>query len=856
MRYIIGFCILFFSFSGTAQTSIYYSPVNISANEHGFYATMEPKKLAADLAYLLKKATGNSFDIKEYTAGASRGIFLLLDEMVRDSSNECGILETDNKSYIRIRGRYICGISYGMYSWLEELGFKFYLPGDEWTTIPTLKTIFTQSTRFKKYRPHFNLRFFSKSGGIFPIPGVDEHLTNDMEWITWYRRNRMGSGFIAIDGHMGETFNIANRQEIENDPSILAPVNGKRQYAESGKLDPTNKKGVALFSNWIMGEFKTRKKEWLGYLPLKKYFSVDPGDGLNYCHTPECEARFQSVSDQVFFVANQVAEKIKEADPNAGVSTFAYSERADTPSFKIEPNIHVQVVASAFQGVSTTAELVKRWAKKTSNISQYDYINIGIWTMDNPNFDLGRYHQYLMFVKKLGIQGFSYETSYSKFGSGIPQYFILQFLCTPYDALEKKLDIFCRDNFGKAAIFIKKLLKEWYFTEVHAQAQIDYPSFYEDEIGRFFYYLEQASGTTGLTDAEQARLRELKAYIIYLAKYYEIRTDLKVEKQAASDKNFYAQKVEDVLRYSWSLYRTKVFQNSQLNQMLVNNFLPEAFRQQWDYFINKQFPMLFSSKTAAEVVENEYHTLKKQYLPLANFTHELPATFFKTNAKHTADSFKLVTADETAISYFNYSLNIYAPQRGGIKIKCTTGARKAPGTGATAIFSLEKNDYTLMESRSVYRENADTTIFFNIPSAGFYKLYLGRFGNINQQYIIYPRGNFFYINKKTTLFNFLMLQDFSSNSPYPNKWLGLYVPAADSIAFSLINRHASNSFSFKFSDGSTTVVNSGREPFLLTVPVPVKKRNGFVFINNSIFRYSAVLKNIPPYYFFLKNNLR
>jgi len=496
-KIIFGFlAIFFFSCKLSAQqvpTPVYYSIVSMPVTfTDPYYRQFDTRVLAEDVAQLLQQATRKPFQAKPFTGQQNRGIFLLLDSNLTNQGNESGVLESDGKIYVRIKARYTTGISYAMYSWLESLGFRFYLPGDDWTYIPRLNSIYLKGLRSKLYQPYFKLRMFNASGSMDAVKGLDENRQNAKDWRLWHQRNRMGSEYLRINGHIGEAFNMAHRKEIEADTTILAPVKGKRQYDVSGKLDPTNKKGVALFSAWIKSQFLQEQKNRPSFLPFQPYFTADAGDGLNYCHTEECKQTFKSVSDQVFSIVNATAKHIRSADSRAGVSTLAYGERTDTPHINIEPNVQVMVVASAFQSVSTAAELMKRWTKKTNHISQYEYLNIGVWNADKPFFNFNEYHRNLEYLRSLHIDGITYETSFSKFASGILQYFILRYLCEPYQSPQKILDEFCEKNFEQAAVPVKKLFKAWYFSDLHLKTMYDYPSFYADELGNFIQYITDA----------------------------------------------------------------------------------------------------------------------------------------------------------------------------------------------------------------------------------------------------------------------------------------------------------------------------------------------------------------------------
>ena len=858
MKNIILFCaIIFLTQDLSAQTEplpVYYSPVNMpDAWKNDYYGQFDTKLLAEDLASLLQKATGKIFTPLAYQPGAVKGIFLLIDSTTTIAGNETGVINSDGKNFIRITARYTTGISYAMYSWLEQLGFHFYLPGDEWTIIPSLPAIFNKKIIDQIYKPYFRLRMFSASGSIFPVKGLDEDRQNGKAWIKWYQRNRMGCDYIQIGGHIGEAFNIAHRKEIEKDSLILASVNGKRAYNVSGKLDPTYKIGVNLFTDWIVDQFKKEQSSFPSFLPFKKYYTVDAGDGLDYCHTPGCEAQFKSVSDQVFSIANEAAKKIKITDARAGVSTLAYGERADTPSIHIEPNVHVMVVPTAFQSTSTYAELMKRWARKSKNISVYEYLNIGVWAMDKPFFNMDQYFNTLQFLKSLNIEGGEYETSLSKFASGIQQYFILKFLCDPYASVDHLLDEFCKNNFGNAVSPVKKLFKEWYFSNVHLQTNYDYPSFYEDELGRFIQYIIEAENATSLTTAEKYRIEELKAYTIYLCKYYELFAELKSLK-SYSDPTLRKKKVQEILTYTWQLYSTKIFHNTQLNDMLIRS-LNEEEKQQWNYRSSDHFRGI--TKASADVIKSEFEKVKARYLPMAARAYPISDSFFAAYTKYSMDSIRIVTTDEKALSNYLYPLQFYCAEPGLLKIfyKAHSSQSKIK-KGKAAIISVESADLNFIKSDFVYKQNSSGILYYHLPAKGQYKLYLSQYNSTHVTYIIYPGKNLFYHNKKSILMNGLLMQDNAPENAYPNKYLAFYAPPADSIYFSNIYVDSKNTSRFFSATGKMIFVRDDKEKFYNILAVPKNEPYPIIFYQNSQYRWPPVLNNTAPYYFFLKFPLR
>ncbi|MEP7163982.1 MAG: DUF4838 domain-containing protein [Ferruginibacter sp.] len=855
---IIYLISLFFMEGIAAQTisiPVYYSPVDMPASlKTNYYGQFDTQLLAEDLAALLQRATKRSFTVTAFRPGAVKGIFLLLDSSSGFSSNETGKLESDGKSFIRIKAKYTTGIAYAMYSWLEQLGFHFYLPGDEWTIIPSLPAVFNKNIIKKTYRPYFRLRMFNASGGIFAVKGLDEGSQNEKDWQQWYQRNRMGCEYISIDGHIGEWFNIVHKKEIEKDTAILAPINGKRKYSEEGKLDPTYKKGVALFSDWIVDESRIHQKQMPAFLPYKKYYSVDAGDGLNYCHTPQCESQFKTVSDQVFSIANETARKIKRSDARAGVSLLAYTERADTPSIRIESNVHVMVVPTAFQSVSISTELMQRWAKKTTNISQYDFLNIGVWAYDTPFFDLYQYHNNLQFIKSLGIEGMSFETSLSKFSSGVQQYFILKFLCEPYRSIESILDEFCKNNFETAAVPIKKLLKEWYFSDIHL-AGYDKNSFYEDELGRFIGYIMEAENTAGISIGARKRIEELKAYTVYLCKFYEMFTDLKNLESFASDPSLRSAKAEELLTYTWQMYHHKIFHNTQLNDML-KQYVVESKRAVWDFRNSDHFKGI--AENAGNIIKTEFEKEKKKYLPAAIPAIPITDAFLFANTKYSADSIRITTIDETAFGNYSYSLQFYCAAPGTLKIfySADSSRNKNNKRDKVAIIGVESADYRYIKNDFVYKENSSGMIIYRIPFKGHYKLYLSQYNATHIAYTIYPGKNLFYYNKRHILMNGILMQDNSEKNYYPNKYLAFIAPATDSLYFANLYWSCNNTIHLHSGTGKDIPVNISRQPFLNSAAIPKSMQSGFIFYSNTVFRWPPVLKNTVPCYFFLKYPLK
>jgi hypothetical protein len=837
--------------------TVYYSKVQPPAfvwDEYHYH--FNPQNLADDMAALLRQALGKPVATAPFNGQNGPGIFLLLDSTQRYSANEAAWVSCNGSNSLRIMARYANGLSYGLYTYLQRLGFRFYLPGSQWTIVPTLANAFPISIDRQEWKPWFKHRVFTLSGGMPAVAGLDDRRTNAAEWYKWYRRNRMGSEHINIGGHIGELFNMTHQKEIEQDPSLVAPEDGKnRRYSVSAKLDPTNPRGVNLFSNWVLQQYRINHHATPAWIPWSTYQSVDPADGLGYCQTPECIKRFPSISDQVFHVANVAAQKMATAHPGKGVSLYAYVQRTDTPTLKLAPNVHVGIVASAFHNVSTPMEMIKRWSKKCRHLSIYDYLNIGVWSKEAPYFNLARYFQFLQYTKALRIDGFTFESAPSKFGSALVQYFILQYLCEPYGDIQQAFDGFVRQCFGNAAAPIGKMMQEWYFSDVKLATNYDNTTFHEDELGRFFRCMEQASASGG-NGAVQQRLSELKAYLVYLTQHFEYWNDTRLTQQMRQNPALRKQKTEAMLSYTWKLYNTMIFHNTQLNDVL-RSYFPEdaALAQRWDYGKSP----VFAGLAQATHAEADYRQALKTYLPShQSVVTDIPPitdAFLEKTARLTPDSIRIRLIDEEAFVSYRYALQVYCPMPGKLTVRYEAGRTKKSNAQSPAIgyVAMVADDYNYHSEQVLQPSKRQGVITFSLPKKGHYLLWLAQNNATDIGFTLRPGKNLVYINKKTIPMNGVMLLDDSDGKYKANRYLAVYAPpGTPQVTYNIIYPDCANYVQLYNAKGKPLAQDNSQSPYYIKATVPPADTGNFLYMTNGLFRWTPVLKNLPPYYFFLK----
>ncbi len=842
MRLLI-FLFTFSSLSSIAQKNyVYYTPVNTPPSiKSTYYESLNPQYLAEDLAWLLSCATSQSWKPAPFNNN-NKGIILKLNDELLDENNETGHISI-SKSTITISAKYATGLSYAMYSWLQQLGFKFYLPGNNWMVIPKIKNLY-QHPLNKTFSPGFQMRLFHASGGIFPVKDIDDSAKNRNTWFAWLRRNRMGCDYLRIDGHRGELFNQMNKAVIESDSNIIAPIAGKRKYNIEAKLDPTYSKGVTLFTNWLVTQFEKEKQNTANWLPFKIYQSGDLGDGLNYCHTPACKAQFSSVSDQAFYIMNIAAKKIKTVDKRAGISTLAYTERADTPTITIQPNVHVMIVASAFQRITTASELLQRWAKKTSNISLYDFLNIGVWQYDHPFFNLTDYLSFLQLNKHLNVQGLTMETSYSSLAAGIPMYVILQYLADPLHFEQNQLTTLCKDMFGTAAPEIEQLFSLWYQSDVHLRTNIDRPTFYPDELATFISLIKQAEKRNSLTTQQKQRINQLKPYIAYLCGAYELFQNPKIKEDNEANKEYRQQKAEELLQLTWSQYDNLTFHNTQLNELLKKF---TSHPEKWDFKKNISAQI---NHLSTDFANNLFKKYAAQFQSPSSFDFKISPNIWNDIAEQAADSIRIESIDEQAIPSFIYPLMIFTskPTTISVSVHIKEKIIKRADAAPVALTSVERKDYTFIKTHFVTGEMQDTIFYFNLPAAGNYRLFLGRFQQAPLQWTIYSTGALVYINKKNIIHNAIKLID-ETQPKYSNYRLGIYAPKPFEFQEMF---PVKNTAIFSSNENKSSVNKFSDNPYRYSLTLHNNREPSIIYYENEVMRWPTIIMNTPPYFFFVK----
>ena len=317
----------------------------------------------------------------------------------------------------------------------------------------------------------------------------------------------------------------------------------------SAKWDISNPGFVSLFIKDRVEAFQKMKQKF----PDRNLISVEPADGGGDCECDNCK-KMGSVSDRDFYLANKVAEAIKERWPASGVSLYAYNTHAAPPHIALQPNVFVLVIPYRFQNLTDPGVLLKKWSEITGNVGVYDYWSPTDIALDIPLF---RYLQQLPekydLWHRLGLEGFVLETGYNKFNNALAFYFFSRMIWFGETDVVGMLKKFCDENFGKASPVMFTMLERW---GINFRLRFEVPVCME-EIKKA-YAMERDA-------AVQKRLDEIKAVLIYTALEDDAVSNL--SKPGAEDK------VDRLFRYMWSVYNLRIINTGVIHNLIRRKLL-------------------------------------------------------------------------------------------------------------------------------------------------------------------------------------------------------------------------------------------------------------------------------------------
>jgi len=741
---VTAFCMLLFA---NAQT-VYYP----SKSSELLKATAE------DAAMLFQRAIpGSMFITKGYNSLPAEGIILIYDSTINDLQ-ACKV-ESDGKNYIKFSAYSDNGLHFGIYQYLHQLGFRFYQPGSIWEVTPQLvaaykrlDTVFTCSYKYKTWTiSGGHNRWIMDNYTAFRWDTYSGE--NGHNWALYQRRNGM-LGSAAFKGHRDDILTGNFLTTLQNNPCYVANYNGSRQANSQSVPDIFNPSAKALWANAIEQRVTQYKSVIYGnkdfytniYRNFKynnEYISIEVPDGAKFGNSKENEVctavDYPKESDQHFILANATVEKIMAKYPDQHFQLYAYSGHADVPSasIAINKNIDIQLISTVYQMESSANGLRNRWYNRSSNVSEYLYLNLSNWSGETPSFKWSVVKDVLDIARLKKSQGIVWEASPAKFGS-LPVLLAANNFLKDNIEVDSTLHEFCNNMFGAANNTVYKIFQLWGGEDFT-------PNKYSMQ-----FYLQllntAAQQTQNASETVKQRLSELKAYMHYMVLYFGLdnndqdKTITKENRDAALC--IYLAKTNRLqLINSYYMIATIVSKYAKTSEFYAKYNVVTGTA-----YLGGSLPLI----TNAEIESNFLQDIAKYSNQVEQFKME-EATYIKSQFKATnlapLAKINAKIAYTNGLNYYNKtSFNIIAPAAGNFTIQYTP-TFDMPGKGYIN-FVVESADKTLQIVKDFIIDNNSPagTIRVDLPQAGSYILTVVSKYKSAVDLSITTNGNYFYKN--------------------------------------------------------------------------------------------------------------
>ncbi len=374
--------------------------ISLTASEAERFAAGELRKYVERMSAVKlpirtddKRAQGNLVLV-----GTRRDVFLEKNKIeIPDSlGEEDFVIRVVNDKLFLIGGG-DWGTVYAVYTFLEHLGCRWFMPGPFGEVVPRQQTVAVHDLNIVE-RPSFKYR------RLFYFGGTDL----DVKWQLQTKSNNFLSahglkGYEGFGGHAYESL-VPPAEYFDKHPEYFAFVRGVRRPSQ-----------ICLSNPDVFRIVVEKASAYFDAHPGRKAlsFSLSPNDSSNFCEDDGCLKLGPTVSDRVMSFVNRVARAVGQTHPDKLINVYAYDGYIDPPRGieTMENNVAIIIcritqdgvysfpIASNDQYSERIRKTIEGWAAKAHHILFYDYYAHYDWFAPWPveqsiAVDLRYYHSF------------------------------------------------------------------------------------------------------------------------------------------------------------------------------------------------------------------------------------------------------------------------------------------------------------------------------------------------------------------------------------------------------------------------------------------------------------------------------
>ena len=417
-----------------------------------------------------------------------------------ESADPAAFLIEVNGAGIHLAGLSPEGTLFAAYELLEQLGCRWYLPGDLGTVIPDRATVSVPAGR-SVHAPAF----------------VHRHLQAIPQSLPWYRRQKLGGMYFPT----AHGIRLEPAADFERTPELFALVNGERS---KGQLCVSHPEVVKRATAHALAAFRR--------YPALEYLGLGPNDGSGFCECPNCRAldagdwdpyaaQF-SVTDRYVWLFNRILAAVHKELAGRKIGFYAYHAyklppRQQTPDPHIVPAF-APITLCRIHGLANPicpdrafyGKLMTEWGRLVPEIFERGYY----FNLACPGFPWSKVHalrEETPAAFASGIKGWRVECINSWAPYGLTHYVAARLMWNVHTDVDALLADFYKHFFGPAAkpmgAYLDSLDRRLRDTDCHTGSSYGMPAFFPPKWMRSAKRLLNEAARRAGTEPYRLRLR-------------------------------------------------------------------------------------------------------------------------------------------------------------------------------------------------------------------------------------------------------------------------------------------------------------------------------------------------------------
>ena len=402
-----------------------------------------------------------------------------LDEEIRKRSNDSGsfILVVEDKG-IMVRGLSPSGTLFGTYELLEQLGVRWFMPGELGLVVPQSNTV-----QIKKQR-------------TIQVPSFEARRLQGVRAQQWERRMRLGGPYFPASHGVPGFGHRESEKLFSRHPEYFSLIDGQRKARQ-----------LCLSNPEVLKIAVAATKEYFRLHPETDIMGIGANDGRGFCECEKCKeldggdydpfGHYPSMTDRYIWFFNRILEEIKDEFPDKRLGFYAYSVY-NRPPVKIIPNPRLVpaialITLCRLHGMdnpicpekSYEQWIIREWGKLVPEVYYRGYW-FNLADPGLPFFMIERIKREVPLGKRLGIAGWRVEAPYEWAASTPSRYIACKLMWDHRADVAALMQDFYEKFFGPAARpmqrYIELMSDALFRADYHTGSSWDMPHIYNQEI--------------------------------------------------------------------------------------------------------------------------------------------------------------------------------------------------------------------------------------------------------------------------------------------------------------------------------------------------------------------------------------